>query len=340
MEFADKISNIYNLLGDDLSKYIFENRLMYSLTSDTNFLRKVVYTIKEAEEIYRYLKTTHKKIGLFGAGRAGRYLKETFVDVEFECYIDNNQVKNMCKGLPVISVQEFKKRYPDGIILITTRFYYEEMIKQLFEEGFREEQILNVGLISDKLAHLQYFDLPQLQEKRLQKEIFVDGGCFVGDSSVNFFNWCSGDGFVYAWEPDPTYVKQCKQTFETNRIPYQLIPKGLWNEPKQLQLKVGKGCSMITDGAWDIKIEVDSMDRLIKEPVTFIKMDVEGSEYEALLGGSKIISQYKPKLAISIYHKLEDIWKLPWLIHELNPDYMFYLRHYSFSWSETVLYAL
>lgn len=102
---------------------------------------------------------------------------------------------------------------------------------------------------------------------------------------------------------------------------------------------MSESCSFIsTEG--ELETEVDSIDHLIKEPVTFIKMDIEGSEYQAILGAENMITRHKPKLAISVYHKPEDIWQLPLLIYQFNPGYQFYLRHYSFGNNETVLYAL
>ena len=79
---------------------------------------------------------------------------------------------------------------------------------------------------------------------------------------------------------------------------------------------------------------------LDKKRVTFIKMDIEGAEREAILGAKKIISEQKPKLAISVYHHPKDILVLPKLILHINGDYTFYLRHYALSTSETVLYAI
>lgn len=67
---------------------------------------------------------------------------------------------------------------------------------------------------------------------------------------------------------------------------------------------------------------------------------IEGAEYEALLGAKNTIKKYKPKCAISIYHKRCDIWEIPILLLSYNPDYKFYLRTYSFSGNDTVLYAL
>lgn len=74
--------------------------------------------------------------------------------------------------------------------------------------------------------------------------------------------------------------------------------------------------------------------------MTFIKMDIEGAELEALHGCRDTIIKYRPKLAICVYHKPEDIIEIPSYIHEIVPEYKLYLRHHSKDLSETVLYAL
>ena len=75
--------------------------------------------------------------------------------------------------------------------------------------------------------------------------------------------------------------------------------------------------------------------------MTFIKMDIEGSELEALKGASTTISANKPKLAICVYHKIEDFWEIPIYINKLAPEYKFYVGHHTVSLTcpETVLYA-
>ena len=74
--------------------------------------------------------------------------------------------------------------------------------------------------------------------------------------------------------------------------------------------------------------------------MTFIKMDIEGAELEALKGSREIIQRYRPRLAISAYHKKEDLVELPLYIKELVPEYKLYIRHYSNAGVETVLYAV
>ncbi len=78
----------------------------------------------------------------------------------------------------------------------------------------------------------------------------------------------------------------------------------------------------------------------LSTPPNFIKMDIEGAEEDALRGAAEIIRQYHPTLAISIYHKHDDLWRLPQLIRGLYPDYELYIRHHFWGPWETVLYCV
>jgi len=69
-------------------------------------------------------------------------------------------------------------------------------------------------------------------------------------------------------------------------------------------------------------------------------MDIEGAETEALKGCRRIIEKYKPKLAICIYHKPEDLFAIPLLIKELHKDYRLFIRKYTTTKYETVCYAV
>ena len=86
-----------------------------------------------------------------------------------------------------------------------------------------------------------------------------------------------------------------------------------------------------------------SIDSLVSEGVIeridFIKMDIEGSELAALMGGEFALRKWKPKLAISLYHRPEDLFAIPIWIESLQCGYRFFLDHYSIHHEETVLYA-
>jgi len=73
--------------------------------------------------------------------------------------------------------------------------------------------------------------------------------------------------------------------------------------------------------------------------VDFIKMDIEGAEAPALVGAEKTINNFKPKLAISAYHKWDDLLVIPELINSVRDDYSFYLDCTTGFGGETVLYC-
>jgi FkbM family methyltransferase len=75
------------------------------------------------------------------------------------------------------------------------------------------------------------------------------------------------------------------------------------------------------------------------ETVDFIKFDIEGAEKDALLGAKETIQRHKPTLAVSVYHKNEDILELPKLIKTLYPGYSLYLHGVCLNYGETILFA-
>lgn len=337
------IKTIYYLLMDDISRKIFENRFMYSLTDDSQYIRNVVSTIDVGQKIVNRIVSTKKEIGIFGAGAIGKYIINTYKDLgKIRCFIDNKVEGEVYNGIPVISLNDFKKMYPDGMVVISTKIFYEEILEQLKNNDFLEEDIINLGKEYELLNHKQYFDLPELKYTNGEEEVFVDGGAYDGSSTVEFMNWCkkgNKKGFSYVWEPDKANQEKCKDMLD-KKIDYEIIEKGLWNQFGEISFSMDGSTSSAVSETGTEKIIVDSIDGICNKPISFIKMDVEGSEYNALLGSKNVIEKYKPKLAICIYHKKEDIWEIPLLIHKINPEYRFYMRHYSLADNETVLYAI
>jgi FkbM family methyltransferase len=104
---------------------------------------------------------------------------------------------------------------------------------------------------------------------------------------------------------------------------------------------MAEGLRRLAAGEGDAFISVEALDNLLlDEPVTFIKMDIEGAETQAIIGTADIIKTQKPKMAICVYHRLEDIINIPFLLKELVPEYKIFLRHYSDTLLDTVCYAV
>ena len=88
------------------------------------------------------------------------------------------------------------------------------------------------------------------------------------------------------------------------------------------------------------EIDVVSLDDYLRDKrVTFIKMDIEGAEWDTLLGAEKIIRKNKPRLAISVYHKMGDFIRIPKFLLSIHSDYKIYFRQYSLINNETIMYA-
>ena len=202
----ESIKRIYEHLGDDEARYVFQNRLMYSLTGDFSFLRRVIGTTPEGKKMTTLLASPMKKL-IFGAGWWGQNIVKTYSDVRFECFVDNKKNNSDCAGLPVISFDSYLKNYKNDVIIISSRLYYKEIHAQLVENGIDEEKIVNFGELEDSLMSRAYFDLPALNTACKTEEIFVDAGVFDGMTSLAFKDW-AGTRFksVYAFEPDAILV--------------------------------------------------------------------------------------------------------------------------------------
>lgn len=224
-------------------------------------------------------------------------------------------------------------------------------------DGIRKRKCLDLGVQEKKiiqfsfLDELQYFDKDVVPPHEVgKKEIFIDGGSMNLYTSGQFLKWCDGEcEKIVAFEADKRCVDICMETKEKSLILKditQIVPKGLWSEDGELEFSVvdnvGSSSFEIQPNAKQKdKILTTSIDQVLHgESATFIKMDIEGAELEALKGAKETIKKFKPILAISIYHKPEDIVTLPSYILELRSDYKLYLRNYHQDHTETVLYAI
>ena len=162
--------------------------------------------------------------------------------------------------------------------------------------------------------------------KLTDSEAIVDLGAYDGDTIREFTEFTKGKySRIYALEPDAkNYKKLVKNTEKTDRI--TLYNMGAWNKKDTLifDKKAGRNSRLSSTG---VPVEVTDIDSLINEPVTMIKMDIEGAELKALDGAKRIISTYKPKLYICAYHRNEDLFSLPIKINELFDGYKLYFRH-------------
>lgn len=337
-----EIKEIYHRLCDEESRRIFEKRLLFSLTEDYSYISEMLSMNRERikiNEIFSHL--FKKKLAIFGAGFCGKALLSVFPEMKWTCFIDNHLKTEWMCGLKVVSLEKFMEEYEDIMIVISSETYYSEIIKQLYDAGINAKDIINVGEIIDKQSEMPYFGLKHL--KHNEKEVFVDGGCFDGNSTVKFLEWCKNDyKSVWAFEPDERNFIKCRNNLLLQDKNIHIEQKGLWSSVKSLRFASLGSPGAAISSVGEVTVPVIDLDSgLYREGVSFIKLDVEGAELEALYGAEKIIRDSAPQLAICIYHKPQDIWEIPALLLRYNSEYKFYIRHhFPFGAVETVLYAI
>lgn len=351
MDDIREVQKIYDRIPDRQSRMIYSNRMNYSLTGDRHFLAEIVdRTVRSKTEWNEFCKDLMQKAAednmvIFGAGIWGNILyNETNTFLQWKCMIDSHPKCKKNGDLPVIPFGEFIENYEGEYIVISSYKNYQDMKKQLCMYNVPDDRIIDAGKVIYQLTEKDmYFDLQELLPCR-ELEVFVDAGCFDGATTRRFFEWCNGEGYSYCLEPDAQNIVSIKKKSEDNKK-LEIIDKALWSRTTTLSINANgnyaTSVAELTDHDNSQRVEAIALDDLLPDKeITFIKMDIEGAEADALRGAKKVITKQKPRLAISIYHKPEDIWTIPQLILEYNPDYTLYLRHYSFSDYDTVLYAI
>jgi len=351
---------------DDQSRVIYDNRLSYSMTGERKHILRMLEQIDGIGNISRLkerlTRENFKKIVIFGAGYNGLFIRECLDEFNWTAFLDNKVETVANENIVVSQTSSLEKlQMAEQIPIYNPRYYVENhganntlfvigvpgfpaqrsIIAQLMLLGVKESEIF--AFSPSNVLIPQYFET--FSSKKL--ETFVDCGVFDGDTSFNFARWCRGNyRKIFAFEADEDNYNVCKANLSklSDVVLYNL---GVWDSEEVLRFNnTSTGFSSIHEDSTAfenykvVEIKTCALDNFLKdEEITFIKMDIEGAELKALQGAATIISQYKPKIAICVYHKPEDIWEIPDLLLKLNPEYNFRLRHYRMSAYETVLYA-
>lgn len=193
----------------------------------------------------------------------------------------------------------------------------------------------NVEIMRDYVVRVkdQYFE-PFLD---LRSDVFVDAGGFDGDTTEEFCRRRPDYRRVHLFEPSQQNMGAAKVRLAGYRD-IVFHTQGLSDAVGSMTFDAGAGsASSVTSGMGE-EVQMTTLDLIVTEPVTFIKMDLEGWELTALAGCERHIRADRPKLAIAVYHRASDfrtVWRYARSIH---PDYKVYLRHYTQGWSETVMF--
>ena len=362
------VERIYNALADEQSRKVFARRLQYSMIDSAENHREIArLVIPEFIDKIESFTRCGDRVCVFGVGNEcgypGRLLLSLFDDqlpeigvfdkraaeLEEITYFSGFNRNTSTPGL--MGVRNAKVHPPEKIRIIeknivmivgTPNYLYQtEIITDLISLGVPFERI---AFIPAQMCYLceDYFNHHFFEYN--DKEVFIDCGCFDGQTSKHFFEAVQQrQGKVkkiIAFEPELANYYLCRNNMESIPI-FEVRNLGVWNEKTTLSFHSGqRGSSAVTQSG-DTEINAVKLDEeLGEEKVTFIKMDVEGAELNALKGAENVIRINRPKLAISVYHRVDDIISIPEFIISLELDYRLFLRHQTGVYSDTILFGV
>ena len=184
-------------------------------------------------------------------------------------------------------------------------------------------------------------------------DVAIDAGGCWGDTALYFAHEVGETGKVYCYEFVPSNLAVLEKNLAANsnlssRI--TVIPQPLWEHSDRVLYYVDWGpgsrasFKKLRADFEDTKCTTTTIDDTVAsngiDKIDFIKMDIEGAELNALRGAEKSLRRFRPKLAISLYHSLEDFETIPRYIDSLNLNYDFYLEHHTIYENETVLFCV
>ena len=225
-----------------------------------------------------------------------------------------------------------------GITRFSRAFYklheaeFEKACSLLIDTASKEcfERIINFKIGGDIRLLQPFFEKERVYGEllRLHGETIVDLGAYDGDTVREFAAADPAYKKIIALEPDAkNFQKLLKKCAGFRDI--EAHNAGAWNREDTACF----GAQASRNSAVGVKgapVRLTAVDTLVHEPITLLKMDIEGSESKAIEGAAKTIRSYHPKLYICAYHRSEDLFALPLQIHKICPDYRFYVRHHAY----------
>ena len=200
-------------------------------------------------------------------------------------------------------------------------------------------------------SHSDFFEVYRdlLHAENFEK--IADLGAYNGDTLREIAPFAENLKEAVAFEPDRRNHKKLSEYADgEERFKITPVKAAAWSH-KDILLFDGSGnrnSTLISKGLEvnrppkTVEVDAESLDNILDgKRVDYIKFDVEGAEKEAILGALDTIERHRPALVISLYHRSEDIFELPLMIHERFPDYKFYMRRREYvpAW-DTVLVAV
>jgi len=329
--YAYVVYKYINAKGIKVSKIVVDKKYK----NKKSFLGKKIYTLESI------LKNINKYKIIIGFPNYPKVIKK-FKNLNLENFI-------------IIDVPDFlniPKKFMDYSFIKKNRVKLEKAYNLLDDKLSKRTFInsINTKLTGDvkylfpqvRFDHL-YFTKENFPRKK--QEVLLDVGGYNGDSIKDLHNITSGNyNHIISLEPFPKMFKDLKSTIKDLKIKNRCSPIqiGAWSKKTELSFtKTINNIDSKIEKKGNFKINVDRIDSIlskINHSVTFIKLDINGAEFNALKGASETIKKNKPFIAVKMHVK-EDFYRIPILLKKISPTIKLKLRQRNFMSMMLVLYG-
>jgi FkbM family methyltransferase len=231
----------------------------------------------------------------------------------------------------------------ESVLTEVSAVWEDEESRRLFDAVIEFRYTGNYKVLPKPDQRAQYFP-PGIPRWRSPAR-FVDCGAFSGDTLAELLSQNRPVEAVAAFEPDPKNFSKLaslsKKISTTVSDGIYLWPCGVHATSGQLRFAAGKGAASHLSPEGEEFVQCVSLDDAIPNfRPSLIKMDIEGAEYDALSGAQQLIAENQPGLAICVYHRPDDLWRIPSLVKSWQCGYEFYLRSHGYNGFDLVMYAI
>ncbi|MFZ1083215.1 MAG: FkbM family methyltransferase [Candidatus Kryptoniota bacterium] len=298
--YLDEIESMYFLLEDERSKEILLRLLAFKILGH----RKVRLPLSQP----LYFETTD---------RLSQYInKENKLDVKF-----------LSSSIPLYYADLINLKLPIKLFTTPRTILTQFLLKQY---EYTTDEMMVIGAQPG--------------------DVVIDGGACWGDATLFFADKVKENGKVLSFEFIPDNLNVFNRNMQLNPCftnTVKMIEQPLWSESniKTYYRNIGPGSNVSVqefDGYNGVVNSITIDDVVSQEELTsvdLIKMDIEGAEQHALKGAEKTLKRFAPKLAIAIYHNINDFANIIHKINDMALGYKFYLGHFTIFQEETVLFA-
>ncbi len=256
-----------------------------------------------------------------------------------------------------ISMVDFYNQFPDNLessywltkssvyltykneLLKCSELWEDTKSKLLFNALLHHRLFGDYSILPKSARGHQYF--PQYLSNWDKLLRLVDCGAYDGDTLRQAQELDISIECLYAFEPDGQNFKNLsKFLHEQKHFNYKVAQQGVYSSSREIGfISEGSEASKITESNNNL-IPVVSLDDILGDfSPNYIKMVIEGAEFEALIGAKNTIFRYRPGLAICLYHHPEHLWKIPLMIDQWELNYKLYIRSHSYNGFDVVMYA-